>query len=217
VQEKVDDVAITAIRVPVGIATLGSSEIALAGYGKARATYEGYQQDGAVGAGIAFVNTVNPLYGLGATGTRLYVAVDGGDPEKIGAAAVPAIEVAAGVVAGRLAGVRLPSGARRAPWRVGDDIYAPTATAGAPNWNTVRARFWKNEATSGEAAQRYGAANVERMKRGLAPQRYNDQKGGMESMDLSHEPTPARNGGTNVVPRWPQDHAKVDKYRRPGY
>jgi len=103
-------------------------------------------------------------------------------------------------------------------WRVGDDIYKPTAKGAEPNWNTVRARYWKNEATKSDAVERYGGAeNVERMKRGLAPQKYNEQKGGWESMDLSHEPTPAREGGTGVVPRWPQDHAKVDPYRRPGY
>jgi len=55
------------------------------------------------------------------------------------------------------------------------------------------------------------------MKDGLAPQRYNPDKGGMESMELSHEPVPARDGGKEFVPRWPQDHATVDPYRRPGY
>jgi filamentous hemagglutinin len=55
------------------------------------------------------------------------------------------------------------------------------------------------------------------MAAGGAPQRYNVQKGGIESMDLSHEPIPFRNGGKDVVPRWPQDHADVDRYRRPGY
>lgn len=55
------------------------------------------------------------------------------------------------------------------------------------------------------------------MKKGNAPQRYNPDKGGMESMELSHEPIPQRDGGKDFVPRWPQDHAEVDPYRRPGY
>lgn len=42
-------------------------------------------------------------------------------------------------------------------------------------------------------------------------------KGGMESMELSHEPVPDRDGGTEVVPQWPQEHAAVDPYRYPGY
>jgi hypothetical protein len=39
----------------------------------------------------------------------------------------------------------------------------------------------------------------------------------MESMELSHEPIPFRDGGTEFVPRWPQDHAAVDPFRFPGY
>ena len=68
-----------------------------------------------------------------------------------------------------------------------------------------------------DAVDMYGAENIERMKSGLAPQRYNPDKGGMESMELSHEPIPAREGGTEVVPRWSQDHAKIDPFRHPGY
>src|SRR6266568_1854677 len=59
--------------------------------------------------------------------------------------------------------------------------------------------------------------NLARMRAGNAPQRFNPDKGGTESMELSHEPIPARDGGTQFVPRWPQDHAAVDPYRRPGY
>jgi filamentous hemagglutinin len=33
-------------------------------------------------------------------------------------------------------------------------------------------------------------------------------------MELSHEPVPLREGGTNLIPRWPADHAAVDPYRR---
>ena len=39
----------------------------------------------------------------------------------------------------------------------------------------------------------------------------------MESMELSHEPIPARDGGTQVVPRWPQDHGAIGPFRHPGY
>jgi filamentous hemagglutinin len=106
--------------------------------------------------------------------------------------------------------------AARGGWRVGDDIYTATRN-GAPSWTAVRNRFWKNAASKPGSAERWGAENVERMRKGLAPQRYNPDKGGMESMELSHEPIPAREGGTEVVPRWPQDHAAVDPYRRPGY
>lgn len=101
-------------------------------------------------------------------------------------------------------------------WSLGDDVYALTAKGSDPAWSTVRGRFWKNEA----ANPQYGTWDVDQlaaMRRGNAPQRFNIDKGGMESMDLSHEPIPFRSGGKDVVPRWPQDHALVDPYRRPGY
>ena len=46
-----------------------------------------------------------------------------------------------------------------------------------------------------------------------APQRVNEY-GELETMELSHEPTPLRARGTEVVPRWPKDHAAVDPDRR---
>ncbi|MFF1527923.1 hypothetical protein [Cellulomonas sp. NPDC058312] len=39
-----------------------------------------------------------------------------------------------------------------------------------------------------------------RMAAGRAPQRVNPDKGGIESMELSHEPIPLRDGGTRIVP-----------------
>nr|WP_230850012.1 hemagglutinin repeat-containing protein [Ralstonia solanacearum] len=102
-------------------------------------------------------------------------------------------------------------------WKRGDDVYQPTSNNNDPSWSAVRSRFWKNEAQATDAADKYGQENLDRMRKGLAPQRYNADKGGMESMELSHEPTPARDGGKEFVPRWPQDHATVDPYRRPGY
>jgi hypothetical protein len=103
------------------------------------------------------------------------------------------------------------------PWRRGDDIWAPTAAGTEPTWTTVRGRYWKNVAEDPAAAAQWDAANLARMRDGVAPQRFNPDKGGMESMELSHEPVPARDGGRNLVPRWPQDHAAVDPFRHPGY
>lgn len=102
-------------------------------------------------------------------------------------------------------------------WKVGDDVYNQTAKGNDPSWSAVRSRFWKNESAAPDAAKTYGSENLDRMSKGLAPQRYNADKGGIESMELSHEPIPARDGGKDFVPRWPQDHAAVDPYRKPGY
>ena len=63
---------------------------------------------------------------------------------------------------------------------------------------TVRRRYWKNAAEASDAAKRYGTENLDRMRRGLAPQRANpNAPGGRESLELSH--------------------AAVDPYRNPGY
>jgi hypothetical protein len=45
------------------------------------------------------------------------------------------------------------------------------------------------------------------------PQRVNEQ-GELETMELSHEPIPLRDGGTDVTPRWPADNAAIDPYRQ---
>ena len=103
-------------------------------------------------------------------------------------------------------------------WVRGDDIWAPTRAGSDPSWSTVRSRYWKNEAAEPGAVEIYGAENVARMEQGLAPQRSNpDAPGGVESLELSHEPTPARDGGTDLVERWPCEHAAVDPFRNPGY
>ena len=74
-----------------------------------------------------------------------------------------------------------------------------------------RAEWWRlaDDANSGlTAAER--AQIRDRGYRG--PQRVNEH-GELETMELSHEPIPLREGGTNVAPRWPADHAAVDPYR----
>ena len=86
-----------------------------------------------------------------------------------------------------------------------------------PAWSTVRARYWKNRAMDPDAAS-FGEVNLERMNRGLAPQRGNRlAPGGTETLELSHEPIPQRAGGTAFVERWPCDHALHDDFRHPGY
>lgn len=146
-----------------------------------------------------------------------------GTPVPLVAAAGAAVKLGANSVKGILAIEKILSKAEKTAdmaevgWKVGDDIYKLTSKGNNPSWSTIRSRFWKNEAANPSAVERYGADNVERMNKGLAPQRYNPDKGGMESMELSHEPTPRRSGGTEVVPRWPQEHAEVDPFRFPGY
>ena len=79
--------------------------------------------------------------------------------------------------------------------------------------NTQRRAYWKQRAQDPNspltAAQR---AEIEaRGWRG--PQRLNEF-GELETMELSHEPIPLRDGGKDVVPRWPADHAAIDPHRQ---
>jgi hypothetical protein len=96
-------------------------------------------------------------------------------------------------------------------WKVGDPINNLTRSGNVPSWSAVRQRFWKNEALNN--AGNYGASNLERMRRGLAPQRINPRTGKLESMELHHTP-PQRDGGLfDVQPVWPDDHALIDPFR----
>ncbi|AXI02600.1 RHS repeat-associated core domain-containing protein [Aquirhabdus parva] len=138
---------------------------------------------------------------------------------RIAAAAEGLLPSSAGAVSSALGGItaKVEGVVASKGWKVGDDVYKATAKGNEPAWSTVRSRFWKNENATANSAEKYGAENSERMSKGSAPQRYNDMKGDMESMELSHEPIPKRDGGKDFIPRWPQDHAAVDTYRRPGY
>jgi hypothetical protein len=99
-------------------------------------------------------------------------------------------------------------------WKVGDPINNLTAKGNVPAWDTVRNRFWKNEALNNPGA--YSAENVSRMQRGLAPQRINPNTGRLESMTLHHTP-PQRSGGlVDVEKLWPDEHAVIDPFYRTG-
>lgn len=87
-----------------------------------------------------------------------------------------------------------------------------------PDFNSLIIEITTNTVT--DAVGEYGAENVERMEKGLAPQKHNPlnpRNAGMESMELSHEPIPRREGGRDVVERWPQEHERIDPYRHTGY
>jgi hypothetical protein len=102
------------------------------------------------------------------------------------------------------------------PWQPGDPIYNPTSAGRAPSDRTVGRRFWQNEAKN-PSRRDYTADDIARMKRALPPQRKNPKTGRMESMEMSHEPIPRRDQGPDMVPRWPNEHADLDPYRRLGH
>jgi len=97
-------------------------------------------------------------------------------------------------------------------WKVGDPITNLTSEGNTPSWNTVRSRFWKNEALYNSS--NYDETNVLRMSKGLAPQRINPVTGLIESMELHHHIIPQRNGGLyEFIKVWPDEHRAIDLYR----
>ena len=56
-------------------------------------------------------------------------------------------------------------------WKVGDDISNLTSAGKTPSWDTVRSRYWKNQAANPSGSQLYKRTteNIDRMKLGRAP------------------------------------------------
>jgi hypothetical protein len=99
-------------------------------------------------------------------------------------------------------------------WKPGDPINNLTKPGNIPSSDAVRQRFWKNEAL--QHPDKYSPENLQRLQKGLAPQRKNPTTGEIESMELHHDP-PRREGGLfDVKPYWPDDHAAIDPYRHTG-
>jgi RHS repeat-associated protein len=100
-------------------------------------------------------------------------------------------------------------------WRVGDPITNLTRQGNVPQWDTVRQRHWKNRA-NGAGLEDFAEENLDRMRRGRAPQRKSPRTGRIESKELHHTP-PRRDGGLfDFEEVWPGEHAAVDPFRRTG-
>lgn len=98
-------------------------------------------------------------------------------------------------------------------WKLGDDIRNRTYLGNVPKWSTVRSRYWKNQAYL--HSEDYQHHELERMKKGLAPQRLKDN-GLLESKELHHVP-PQREGGLfDFVEVWPEEHSLLDDWRHLG-
>jgi len=99
-------------------------------------------------------------------------------------------------------------------WKVGDDPLSPTPKGVEPSWTTQARRHWKNEAAKEGAAERWSPENLERMKKGLAPQKKDRLTGEAQSRELHHTPKPRRDGGKEFIEVWPEEHAAIDDFRR---
>lgn len=104
-------------------------------------------------------------------------------------------------------------------WGIGQPIQNLTVEGNVPKWNTVRQRYWKNReewAKSNPGKHDYTSRDMERMKEGLAPQKYSHEKGAWESKELHHDPAQRDGGLFDFVEVWPEEHAAIDSYRHAG-
>ncbi|MGE5455740.1 MAG: RHS repeat-associated core domain-containing protein, partial [Ignavibacteriales bacterium] len=99
-------------------------------------------------------------------------------------------------------------------WKVGDNITNFTRAGNAPAWNTVKSRYWKNEAFYNPNI--YNPDNLSRMRKGNAPLATYKLNGRMYPMELHH--INGRNitnphNLNNLQPLTPWDHSTIDPYR----
>ncbi len=69
-------------------------------------------------------------------------------------------------------------------WKVGDPVNNLTKKGGIPKWDTIRQRYWKNEAHF--HPEKYSVESLAKIKKGRAPQEFFE--GRLRSMELHHVP-----------------------------
>ena len=98
-------------------------------------------------------------------------------------------------------------------WKLGDDINVLTKNGNYPSWETVRKRYWKNEAFL--QTNIYNESNLLRMKSGKAPLVQFDN-GLFYPKELHHidgRNIPDAHNINNLLPVMPWEHSKIDKHR----
>jgi len=95
-------------------------------------------------------------------------------------------------------------------WRVGDPITNLTRAGNNPTWNTIRQRYWRNEAHFNSSS--YSSDNLLRMQRGSAPLHpmFNVP---MELHHINGRIIPNPHNITNLQQVWPWRHAAIDPFR----
>ncbi len=108
-------------------------------------------------------------------------------------------------------------------WKVGQPKENLTAKGNVPKWDTIRARHWKNEALKHRQGipkenlkYEVTEANLARMEKGLAPQKYNERTQKWESIELHHDPARKDGGLFDVIEVTPKEHAEIDSNRHLG-
>jgi len=96
-------------------------------------------------------------------------------------------------------------------WKVGEDITSLTKAGEQPKWSTLRSRYWKNKAHYFENDPLYTPRDIERMKKGLAPQIMED--GELRSMELHHILGRDNDYYYFFFEISPKGHAQIDQFR----
>ena len=97
-------------------------------------------------------------------------------------------------------------------WSVGQPITNLTREGRVPTWATVRRRYWMNEAAANPL--RHTPRNLERLTKGLAPQHFDEDLGRWISKELHHRPAQRDGGLFDFIEVWPEQHRKIDDFRR---
>lgn len=97
-------------------------------------------------------------------------------------------------------------------WQPGEPIWSPTADGATPNKSVATRRFWQATLVGSPASAWLGEANIERMRAGDAPRRFNHLTSTMETMEITDLNAPASSFNTDAkagleasdaYPRWP--------------
>ena len=95
-------------------------------------------------------------------------------------------------------------------WNLGDPIDNLTKSGKYPSWNTVRARYWKNEAFSNFEA--YSNSDLNLMKSGRPPI-YPGLNVPMELHHINGRNILNPHNINNLQQLWPWEHSKIDPFR----
>ena len=96
-------------------------------------------------------------------------------------------------------------------WKVGNPIDNLTRAGNEPSWNTVKSRYWKNEAYYN--AELYSQRNLKFMKKGKAPHYSESIDVPKELHHIEGRNIPNPHNETNLLEVWPWEHDDIDPYR----
>ncbi|HEY9109650.1 MAG TPA: LysM domain-containing protein, partial [Roseateles sp.] len=153
---------------------------------------------------------------LGSTAVHMAPTDFGGIAGQVGGAVVDAVfDAGIGALKGRVGDMQsLVARAQLRDPKTGRYTIDPSNPRSPNTFNdSDRRREWKRIANDPNSRLDQAQRDEVKARGWRGPQRLNDY-GEIETMELSHEPIPLRDGGKNVEPKWPDEHAAVDKHRK---